>query len=348
MARSENASARDRTPWTCRRRSGAARGDRARRAAAATLAATFIILLPIAAASAWIRGTVLSTGGYVAAISNVAASPAVRTVIREAITAEASAVLPRTGGALAGLLRTGLANLAGKETSAFMASPAFRRLWVAANRFAHAQLLSVLNGNSTLLQAKGKQVTLNLIPLVSDVLHGISRSLPAMIRRTITLPRVGAMPACQVPSHASASPCIQIPLFPAAALDRLRHAYRILTATTWLALTLTPLTFASALAASPRRRRTLLHMTAGGTLTLLFALTTFSWLQASLIARTDPRYQPVISAILHALTSSFFTLTTWCVAGSLTLTAVALLSGPYRWAATIRWYFRSAGRAVRP
>ena len=340
MATGEISSARDR--W---RHSGAARWDRARRAAAAALAATFIASVPVAVASAWIRGTVLSTSGYVAAISNIAASNELRTVIREAVTAEASAVLPRAGGALADRLRAGLVDLAGQEASAFMAGPAFRRLWMAANRFAHAQLISVLNGNSTLVRATGKQVTLNLIPLVSDVLHGIVRNLPAAIGGTITLPPVSAIAAaCQVPSHVSAPPCIQIPLFPAAALARVRHAYRILTTTTWLALTLTPLTFASALAASPRRRRTLLHMTAGGTLALLLGVTMLAWLQSSLTARTDPRYQPVTSAILHALTSSFVTLTTWCVAGGLALTTVALLSGPYRWAAAIRRYFRFTGR----
>jgi hypothetical protein len=309
------------------------------------LAATFIVLVPIAVASAWIRGTVLSTSGYVAAISNIAASRAVRAVVRAAVTAEASAVLPRAGGVLAGPLRTALADLAGEQASAFMASPAFRRLWVAANRFAHAQLISVLNGNSTLLPVTGKRVTLNLIPLVSDVLNGISRSLPAPIGRTITLPSVSAIPAaCQVPSHVRAPPCIQIPLFPAAALARLRYAYRVLTTTTWLALILTPLVFASALAASPRRRRTLLHMAAGGTIALLLVLAMLSWLQSGLTARTDPRYQPVTSAILHAVTSSFFTLTTWCVAGGLTLTTVTLLSGPYRWAAAIRRCFRFTGR----
>jgi len=67
-----------------------------------------MVLVPIAVASAWIRGTVLSTSGYVAAISNIAASPAVRTVIRDAVTAEASAVLPQAGGVLAVRLRNGL------------------------------------------------------------------------------------------------------------------------------------------------------------------------------------------------------------------------------------------------
>jgi len=331
--------------------------DRFRGAVAATLAGGFIVLAPIAVASAWIRGTVLSTSGYAAAVSNIPARPAVRAVIREAVTAEASAVLSRAGGGLAGplrgALRTGLADLAGRQTSAFLAGPAFRRLWVAASRFAHAQLISLLSGHGTLMPTAGQQVTLNLTPLVTDVLQGILRGLPAAIGHGITRPPVSAVAAAcqvrqvhhvhhvhQVHSHLRAPLCLRIPLFPAAALTRLRLAYRILTTTTWLALILTPLAFAGALAASPGRRRTLLGMTAGGTLTLLLGLIILSWLQSSLAAGTDPHYQPITSAILHALTSRFFTLTTWCAAACLTLAIVALLAGPYRWAVMIRRYFR--------
>jgi len=128
------------------------RRHRPRQAVASALVAVFIVLLPVAVTCAWIRGTVLSTSGYVAAVSNVAAAPAVRAVIRQAVTTEADAVLPWLG-ALASPLRTGLADLAGKEASAFMASPAFQSLWVEANQFAHTQIISVLNGNSTLVRA---------------------------------------------------------------------------------------------------------------------------------------------------------------------------------------------------
>jgi hypothetical protein len=255
---------------------------------------------------------VLSTSGYVAAVSNVAASPAVRAVIQEAVTAEADAVLPRGRGALGGPLRTGPADLAGKEASAFMASPAFQRLWAEANEFAHAQLISVLNGNSTLVPAAGGPVTLNLIPV---------SAIPA---------------ACQVLSHVSSPACVQIPLFPAAALAGPRRVYRVLTAATWLALALAPLAFASALVVSPRRRRILIQMAAGGTLTLLLAMIMLSRLQSSLTARAVPRYQAVTSAVLHALTSNFFTLATGCVAGTLALATVTLLSGPCRWSTAAR------------
>lgn len=327
-------------PSTSLTGSEVARLDRTRRAVAAALAAMFIVLLPAAITSAWARSTVLSTSGYVAAVSTVATSPAVQAAIQEAVTTQVDASLRHAVPALPGIggvLGTGLADLAGKATGGFMASSAFQRSWAAANEFAHSQLISVLNGNSAAVSTTGGHVVLNLVPIVNDALPRISRTLSAMTGGAVTLPPLNTIPAaaCQVLSDVSSSTC-QIPLFRAAALARSRRVYRIFTTATWLVLILTPLAFAGALAASPRRRRTLLFMTIGGTLTLLVVLIAFSWLQSSLVARADPRYEAVTTAISHALTNNFFTLTTWCMAGCFALAVVTLVSGPYRWATAIR------------
>lgn len=110
-------------------------------------------------------------------------------------------------------------------------------------------------------------------------------------------------------------------------------------------LILTPLALAGALTASPRRR-TLLQMTIGGTLTVLAVRTAVSWGQSSLIDRVAPRYQAVTSVIVHALTTGFFTTTTWCMVGGFAITAIALLSGPYRWTTAIRAAIRIGGLRV--
>jgi hypothetical protein len=149
--------------------------------------------------------------------------------------------------------------------------------------------------------------------------------------------------ACHAITGTASSACTQIPLFPAAALAGPRHVYRILVAITSLVLMLTPLVLAGALAASPRRRRTLLQMAIGGTLTLLAVMTAVSWGQSSLIDRAAPRYQAVTSVIVHALTTGFFTMTTWCMAGGFAITAIALLSGSYRWTTAIRAAIRISG-----
>ena len=207
-----------------------------------------------------------------------------------------------------------------------MASQAFQRLWADANRLAHSQLISVLNGDSAFVTTTGGEVVLNLLPLVNDVLHTVSGQLSARTGGAVSLPPVTTIPAaaCHAITKAASSACTQIPLFPAAALARPRHAYRILVATLPLLLMLTTLALAGALAASPRRRRTLLQMTIGGTLTVLTVMTAVSWGQSALIDRAAPRYQAVASVIVHALTAGFFTMTTWCVACGSAITVIAL------------------------
>ena len=312
------------------------RWNRARSVVAAALAAAFAVLLPASITSAWIRGTILSTSGYVAAVTPVAASPAVRAAVQDAVASQVDAVLsyaetslPPSARGLAGLLGAGLAGVARNQVSQLMASQAFQRLWAEANRLAHDQLIGVLNGDSELVTATGGEVALNLLPLVNDVLHTVSGLLAAMIGRAVSLPPVTAIPAaaCHAITGTASSSCTQIPLFPAAALAGPRHAYRSLVAILSLVLMLTTLAFAGALAASPRRRRTLLQLTTGGTLTVLVVMTAVSWGQASLIDRAAPRYQAVTGVIVHALTAGFVTMTAWCVAGGFAITAIALLSG---------------------
>ena len=321
------------------------RWNRARRAVAAALAAVFAVLLPASIMSAWIGGTLLSTSGYVAAVTPVAASPAVRAAVQDAVTSQVDAALsyaetslPPSARALAGLLGTGLAGFARNGISQFMVSRAFQRWWADANRLAHRQLVSVLKGDSALVTATGREVVLNLLPLVNDVLHTVSGPLSALTGGAVSLSPVTTIPAaaCHSITRTASSACTQIPLFPAAALAGPRHAYRILVATLALVLMLTTLALAGALAVSPRRRRTLLQLTIGGPLAVLAVMTAASWGQSSLIDRAAPRYQAVASVIVHALTAGFFTMTTWCVAAGVAITAIALLSGPYRWATVIR------------
>ena len=316
------------------------RWNRARRAVAAAHAAAVVVLVPASITSTWIRGTILSSSGYVAAVTPVAASPAVRAAVQDAVTSQvdaalshAEASLPPSTRVLVGLLGTRLTGFARNGVSQLVASHAFQRLWADANRLAHSQLISVLNGDNALVTATGGEVVLNLLPLVNDVLHTVSGPLSAMTGGTVSLPPVTAIPAaaCHAITGTVSSGCTQIPLFPAAALAGPRHAYRVLVAVLSLVLMLTTLALAGALAASPRRRRTLLQMTIGGTLSVLIVMTAVSWGQSSLIDRAAPRYQAVTSVIVHALSTGFFTMTSWCVAAGFAITAIALLSGSCRW-----------------
>ena len=330
------------------------RWNRARRAAAAALAAAFAILLPASVTSVWIRGTILSTSGYVAAVTPVTASPVVRSAVQDAVTSQVDTVLSHAGTSLppparglAGLLAMRLAGLARNWVSQVMASQAFQRWWADANRLAHSQLIGVLNGDSTLVRTAGGQVMLNLLPLVNDVLRTVSGLLSAVAGRAVSLPPVSAIPAaaCRAVGATASSACTQVPLFPAAALAGPRHVYRIVAGVLSLVPVLTVLALAGALAASPRRRRTLLQMTIAGTMTVLIFMAAASWGQSRLIGRAAPHYQALTSVIVHALSAGYFTTATWCAAGGMTVTAIALLTGPYRWTTAIRAVIRAGSDA---
>jgi len=320
--------------------------NRERRAVAAALAVVFAILLPAAVTGAWIRGTVLSTSGYVAAVTPVAADPEVRAVVEAAVISRVDAALSHAGdarspaaGLLAGPLRTWLAGLAKDAVTTFLASQAFQHLWADANRLVHSQVIGVLDGDSRLVTVNGGEVVLDLLPLANGVLHTASGRLSAMTGRAVSLPSVTALPAtaCRTVTRTPSSACAQVPLFPAATLARPRLVYRILVIMAWLLPVLTALSFAGALAVSPRRRRTLLQLAAGGTLTVLAVAAAMTLGQSGLIDRAASRYQSVTSALVHALTGGFFTLSTWCVAGGCAVAAIALLSGPAAWPAYRRY-----------
>jgi len=329
---------------------GVAGESRTRRAAAAVLAAVFAVLLPVSVTGAWIRGTVLSTDGYVAAVTPIAADPVIHAAVRTAVTSEVDAVLtraadtlPRPVSLLAGPLSGGMAGLGGNAASRFMASQAFQRLWVTANRSAHSQLVSVLNGDSRQVTSTGGKVVLNLIPVINDVLGQVSGLLSAMTGKTITLPSVGGLSAADCERIAGlartrlSSDCGQIPLLPASALAGPQQGFLVLSAATFLLLVLTPLAGAGALLAAPRgrRRRVLLQMAAGGALTLAVAGIAMSRLQSSLITRAEVPYQPAVGVIVHAVTNGFFTMSKWLVVSGIAVAAVTLASRP-SWRAVVR------------
>jgi hypothetical protein len=272
-----------------------ARCGQARRALAAALAAAFVILLPAAVTGAWIRGTLLSTTGYVAAVTPVAANPVLRDTVRDAIASQsgtapnhAAKALPSVPFARSAPLSSALAGLVGTIVSQFMSSPAFRQLWVTANTVVHSQLIAILNGSSTLVRSGGSRMILNLAPLP------------------------------------------KIPLFPTTALAGPRRVFRVIVSATVLVLILVPLAFVGALAASPRRRRTLLQMAVGGTLTLALADFAVDRLESVLITRTAPGHQALTGVFVHALTSGFFGLSAWLMVGGGAITAVILLPDLFR------------------
>jgi len=247
--------------------------------------------------------------------------------IGPALSHAAGSALPSRLSFLAGPLGDGLAKLAGEGIDRAMASREFQRLWQAANATAHSQLISVLDGRSSAVAAAGGHVVLNLTPMVNAVLEQAAARLSALTGTTVRAPVITRIPAaaCQQAARlartALPADCGQIPLFPATALTGPQHAFRTLNNATLALLLLTPAAGAAALLISPRRRRTLLGLTLAATATVLVTVIAVNWAQASLVGKEPATYRPAVTAIVHALTSSFFNLAWWHVTVGLVLVA---------------------------
>jgi len=340
------------------------RRTRVRKVSAAVLVVVFAILLPVTITATWAHRTVVNTDAYVATVTPIAASPAVQAAVSTEITNEIYAALnpqqtianalPPKAAKLAGPLSNGVKGYLQEGINKIIASPKFQQLWVTANQFAHAQLITVLNGDSKALQTTNGQVVLNLVPLLNEVLKDVQARASALLGKNVTLPTISGntvpAAACQKISTAIGRPlpstCGQIPLFPASTLANAQHAYRAFNRLVLALLILTPLVFIGALWTSPRRRRTLLQLTVGGMLGLIVIRRAMFWLQSDLIGKAKPANHAALTVITGQVLHGLFTVTEWFLIGGLILAVLTLLSGPYRWAVALRSGVRRAAQAV--
>ncbi len=331
---------------------------------AVVLVALFASLLPVTILATWAHRTVANTDAFVATVGPIAASPEVEAALSAEITNEIYAALnpqqtiasalPPKAVKLAGPLGAGAKGYIQDAVNKVLASPKFQQLWVSANRFADAQLVSALKGDSKALQTTNGHVVLSLVPLLNEALKGVQADASALFGKNVTLPAItsSTIPAadCQKIAAAIGHPlpptCGQIALFPASSLTGAQHAYRAFNRIVLLLLILTPLAFIAALWASPRRRRTLLQLTIGGMLALIVVRRAMYWLESDLTAAAKPANRAALSVIVGQVLHGVFDVTLWFLIGGLIVLVVVLLAGPCRWAAATRaWGRRAAGSA---
>ena len=163
-------------------------------------------LVALSLVAFYVRETVLDTDRYVATMAPIAESPAVQqavadkldnaitsrvdfdSLMREALPAQADPLAPALAAALQQAIRSRL--------DTFVASDNFERLWVEANRRAHARVVALLTtGQSGRLLLDGDTVYLDLGAVVDRVRQGLQErgldrlaaAIPASVDGRVTL-----------------------------------------------------------------------------------------------------------------------------------------------------------------
>jgi hypothetical protein len=343
-----------------RLRRRASRRGALRRGFAVALVVVFAVLLPLAVTATWAHRTVLNTDAFVSAVAPIAAEPAVTEALSRDVTNQLYAALdpqaiiadalPPKAAFLAGPIANGARDYVQNAVQKVISSDQFRTLWLEAVRFSHAQLVTVLRGDSQVLLSNDGQVVLNLVPLLNEALKSLQGFVSGVIGKPVTLPTISGteLPAVACAKIAAVldrpvpATCGQVALFRADKLDAAQQAVRTFDRSVVALLIITPLIAIAALWLSPRRRRTLLQLTVGAMLGLVVVRRAVIWLQNDLISTGRPENQAARTEIVHHLMDGFFAVSEWFLIGGLIIVVIALATGPYRWARSMRGWLRRA------
>jgi hypothetical protein len=344
-----------------------AKRARARRIGAVLLVILTVVVFAAGVAGAWARRTVLNSDRYVATVGPLAEDPAVQEYLARTITEQVFAALDVQGRLeavlqeradrlvfLAGPITSSVQGFVEDQVNEVIASEQFARLWTEVNRIAHEQIISVLEGDSTVVTVEEGKVVLNLLPVTNEVLKGVSGVVSELLGRTITIPEVTSETVpVEAISRLEAALGIDLPegfgtvtVYDSEELAAVQRAVDLFDKAVVLLAILFVAGFAGAMLVSPTKRRTLIQLLTALAVVLVLERRFAIAAASDLVDSARPENQAAARAVVDTFLSSLLAYTGWFLAIALITLAVVLVTGPYPWAVKLRGWATDLGRAL--
>jgi hypothetical protein len=339
------------------------RRRRIRRSIVGLLVALSCLLVLLSATVVWAHRTVLNTGAFVGTVGPVFKNPAVASGVAARATdelftelnlqARLRAALPPKASFAAAPVTNATKGFVAGELAKVLASPKFQAVWTETLTVTHRQLVAVLRGqNSAAVSTSGGYIVLHTIPLINQALGKVSGLASELTGKHVTLPTITS---AEVPQQqvAKLSKALGVPL-PAnfgeitlvrsSDLATVRRGVKAFDGLTLVLPLVTIVLIAFCLWLSVNRRRTLLQLAVG--VSLLMIVERRVVLHEQSVLASAAHNPQLASIVLGDLLHGFFVLTAWVLGVALAVLVIALLAGPYRWAAALRSSVQRAGRSI--
>jgi hypothetical protein len=303
----------------------------------------------------WAGNTTLNTDRWVATVSPLSEDPAVRSAVSTYTTTQlftslnveqrVKEALPPKAAFLASPLSDQVHGFVQNSVTKVLASPQFAALWPAINKVAHQQVMNILNNNSAVVRTSGQTVTLNLLPVVNNVLSSLQQQVPTLFGKTVKLPTItnGQIPAglqtkiesalgVKLPANFAAVPIYKGNQLSAAqqALVQFKRFVVALVVGSLLALGL-------AIWISPRRRRTTLQFGILLVITVVALTVVIRAVRTQLIDQVPAGvYRAGVDAGVQIVFTTLRTRGTQLLWLGIVIAVVAYLVGPGRGAVALR------------
>ena len=263
--------------------------------------------------------------------------------------------LPQKAQILAVPLSSAVEDFVRQKVEEFYASDAFVKIWEVAATRAHDAAIRTLRGDAPAVQADSDKVTINFIPLINAVLAEILKEAPGLVGSDAKLPTITVddVPAA---ARERLGKALGVDLGPnfgtftvydGGKLSSAQQAVRIFDAAVPLTTALAVLSFIGALAASTRRRRTLLQLLGVAAVGAVLIRRICFLLQDEVngLVKVDVNRSAanvVVRTFIEPLTNGAATIL-WVIAIA---ALIAILTGPYRWVVSLRASVANLARAA--
>lgn len=341
------------------------RNGAVRRVAVGVLVVIAWLAMALAPVAVWARNTVMETSRWEAIAGPLVREEAVQVALADWATNELdqlvqpeellSDALPDRASVLAAPLATAVEGFVRDKVLAYLQTDEFARLWAGAVTRAHELAMRVLEGNAPNVTATGDRVTINLIPVLQQVLDRITSVSPEIFGRTIDIPdidlddvpadavqRLGEAVGVDLPEDFG-----QFTVYDGGKLQEAQDAVRLLSRLVWVLVALAVIAPIAAIALSRRRlgTATLVFL---GALVGLVLVRRFLYVVSDMVVGKvrDPDNVGAVERLLDRLTDPFLSATAWLVAGAALLVVVLYLCSPRKGAVWVRTAVPRAGRAV--
>jgi len=144
------------------------------------------VSITISAVGMWTRAVLLDTSVYVDTVDGIPSNEAVATELSDYLTQQiftalgvedrVANLLPDEADPLAAPLTAAVRSYIQDQVQTFLQSNQFNKLWVQVNTRAHKQVVLVLRGGGDIVSTKNGEVTLNVIPLINEILQELASS----------------------------------------------------------------------------------------------------------------------------------------------------------------------------
>lgn len=171
-----------------------------RRIVAALLVVIAALGVTLSVVGVWAARTTLDTDRWVETVAPLDEDPAVRAAVSTYVTDQifdtlnvqerVEEALPPRAAFLATPLTGQVRGFVQSSVNNVLASEQFAQLWPEMNRVAHQQIMAIINDSGTVVRTSGDTVTLNLLPVVNEVLSRLEQQVPTLFGKTLNLPTI--------------------------------------------------------------------------------------------------------------------------------------------------------------